>query len=237
MKARLTHVAPLLLCCALLSGCSTSTYTILKRAQQGDPQAQYEYGRRLLTGQHTKPDPVFAYQWFAVAAGQGHPKAQAALGACYQRGLGTPRNEKLAFKWYNEAAVQNEEHALQAVLEQADKQKSNAAARRTLQTLLNAEHPMAELYLATRLLMNEACTESDRQQAVDLLRYAAMSGSGEAAFLLFMCYTEGSGVYPSPRLALGWLVIAAELEYEPALQLIHELQDIAKAQCGTFALD
>lgn len=211
-------------CAPLLSGCmGNSTPALLARAQAGDAAAQYEYGRRLLTGQKTPPNPTFAPGWFRAAALQGHAKAQAALGACYQRGLGTPRHEREALRWYNKAAVQGEEHALLAMLEYAEHQKTPAAAKRCLQDLLNANNSAAELYMAIRLLRDDARSKRNSQQAVDYLRYAAMDGIGDAAYMLALCYAAGCGVAPSPRLALGWLRCAAELHCAPAVELLQQI--------------
>lgn len=213
-----------ILCGLLLGACHSSTHALLARAQDGEAAAQFEYGRRLLTGQKTAPDRSLAPGWFYAAASQGHAKAQAALGTCYQRGLGLPRNEKEALKWYNKAAIQGEQHATRAVLEYADTKKGKKAVKNALRPLLAAENPAAELYLAVRLLQEVPANKTNQQQAVDYLRYAAMGGSGEAAFLLFLCYLEGTGVYPSTELGIGWLITAANMDYEPAIALLQQLQ-------------
>lgn len=226
MKASLIRWILLLPSCIWLCCCKSSTHSILERAQAGEPHAQYEYGRRLLTGQKSKKNPELALGWFQAAAQQGHAKAQAALGACYQQGVGHPRHEKTALSWYNKAAEQGNEHALMALLAHADKQSSTTAAKRTLQQLLDAENPVAELYIATRL-MKKGTDEVELSEAVDYLRYAAMGGNGEAALLLSLCYIEGTGVHPSPGLAMGWFGIALELQSETAQLILQQMQNAA----------
>lgn len=225
----LHYIISSLLCSIVLCACHNSTHILLQRAQSGEAAAQYEYGRRLLTGQKTAPAPTLAPGWFYIAAQQGHAKAQAALGACYQRGLGLPCNEKEALQWYKMAAIQGEKHATNAVLKHAHALKSKAAMQSTLKPLLDAENPAAELYLATRLLQETPNSKAAQKQAVDYLRYASLSGSGEAAFLLFLCYLEGTGVYPSTDLALGWLIAASNMGYAPAVVLMQQIQMEAQA--------
>lgn len=222
--------------CMWLCSCEHSTHGILARAQAGDAQSQYEYGRRLLTGQKSPRSPQLAWGWFQAAAQQGHAKAQAAMGACCQLGLGLPQEEKEALSWYNKAAAQGEEHALAALLEHADKQGSVVAAKQTLQQLLDDENPVAELYMGT-LLLQKAKNQQNINQAVDYLRYAALGGNGDAAFLLAVCYMEGCGVPSSTELALGWFDMAVELESEIALQVLQQISpadtDIPPT-CSTF---
>lgn len=224
MKSSLIRWVLLLPSFLWLCGCKSSTHSILERAQAGESHAQYEYGRRLLTGQKSKKNPQLALGWFLAAAQQGHAKAQAALGACYQQGVGHPRHEKTALSWYNKAAAQGNEHAMMALLAHADKQTSTTAAKRTLQQLLDAENPLAELYMATRLMKNET-DQAALCQAVDYLRYAAMGGNGEAALLLSLCYLEGTGVHPSPDLSMGWFGIALELQSETAQLILQQMQN------------
>lgn len=225
MKASMIRWILLLQSCLWLCGCKSSTHSILVRAQAGEPNAQFEYGRRLLTGQKSKKNPELALGWFQAAAQQGHAKAQAALGVCYQQGIGHPRHEKSALNWYNKAAEQGDEHAMIALLAHADKQ-SATDAKHTLRRLLNAENPVAELYMATRLINKEA-DKAALSQAVDYLRYAAMGGNGEAALLLSLCYIEGTGVHPSPDLAMGWFGIALELQSETAQLILQQMQNAA----------
>lgn len=232
----MTRWGLLLLSCLCLGSCRSSTHSIQERALAGEANAQYEYGRRLLTGQKSAQNPALALGWFQAAAQQGHAKAQAALGACYQQGLGHPRHEMQALSWYNKAAAQGNEHALIALLDYADKQTSHAAAKRTLQQLLDAENPAAELYMATRL-MSKANSKAAQYQAIDYLRYAAMGGSGDAALLLCLCYMEGSGVPPSPELAMGWFGIALELQSDAAQLILQQMQADTSDEpltCATF---
>ncbi len=228
--------ASVVLVAAVLLGCCSGipTSAIAHRAQAGDAQAQYEYGRRLLTGQGIRKEPSLAPGWFLAAAQQGHAKAQAALATCYKRGLGIPRNDKWAELWFKRAAAQSEEHAIYALLEWAGQQRTPQAAARYLHPMLEAHHPIAELYLATFYLLSTPNTPEHQHKAIDYLRYAAIGGSGEAAFLLALCYVEGYGVCPIPELAIGWFINAAELGYEPARHLLHQLQQLDEKNTVPF---
>ncbi len=212
----------LLLAGCFLCGCN-STSSIRQRADAGDARAQYEYGRRLLTGQHVEKAPQLAPDWFRAAALQGHSKAQTALAVCYHHGLGIRQNEKSALEWCQRAAAQDEPHAIQMLMEWAAKQPTPQQSAKYLQPILDKRKPLAELYLATLYMKAKPAHTKHRRQAADYLRYAAIGGSGEAAFLLSLCYVDGCGVRPSPELAVGWLIQAAALGHEPAQYLLQEL--------------
>lgn len=220
------HMPPyiFLIVCILCSGCSVpDTAHLQQQAKAGDATAQYEYGRRLLTGQHAPKAPHLAPGWFLAAAQKGHAKSQAALGACYHHGLGVPKQETRALYWYGKAAAQGEEHAMQFLLSCAANQQTPDAAARYLKTMLDARNTWAELFYATLILRQRPHSTIQQKKSVDYLRYAAMSGSGEAAFLLSLCYAEGYGVRRTPELMWGWLNISAGLAYEPAQYLLKQL--------------
>jgi TPR repeat protein len=76
-------------------------YWLRRAAEQGNPEAQYDLGRRLL-----HDDPEAALHWFERAAGRDHDKAQYELGEIYREGNGAPAgvNHAEAAKWYLLAA-------------------------------------------------------------------------------------------------------------------------------------
>lgn len=51
-----------------------------------------------------------------------------------------------------------------------------------------------------------------------------MQGSGEAAFLMAICYLDGYGVPQNAALALGWLQNAADEGYTPAQEILKNAQ-------------
>jgi TPR repeat protein len=81
---------------------------LLKRAESGDPDAQYELGWYYENGKGgmVPTDFVEAVKWYRKAAEQGDLNGQAALGVMYAFGHGVPRDDGAAFTWYLAAAEQ-----------------------------------------------------------------------------------------------------------------------------------
>ena len=75
------------------------------RAEQGDPDAQYNLGHAYATGKDIERDRSKAIKWYAAAAKAGHLEAQYALGSLFQHGWkGIPPNHREAANWFQKAA-------------------------------------------------------------------------------------------------------------------------------------
>ena len=70
-----------------------------KRAEQGDPDAQWNLGASYRNGEGVKQDDVEAFRWYQRAADQGHVAAQSTLGASYWAGRGVPKDLTQAYFW------------------------------------------------------------------------------------------------------------------------------------------
>ncbi len=220
-----SHLRPLgLAACMLLLAC-TENRELARRAHAGEAAAQFEYGRRLLTGQHRWTDsPQHAPGWFRLAAMQGYAPAQAALGACYEAGLGLARSDCDARYWYSLAAAQG--HPMAAMhLAMADyrEEKDPERARALLERIANAGYIPARLRYAIELLKGGNASLPNTRKAIDHLRIAAMDGSGEAAYLMGLFYASGKGVPKHSGIALGWFETAANAGYEPAQDIVDDL--------------
>jgi TPR repeat protein len=76
------------------------------KAEQGDPEAQFNLGVIYNLGSGVPRDGKKAVRLWLSAAEKGHATAQAYLGTRYENGFGVPQNYALAFKWYRLAAEQ-----------------------------------------------------------------------------------------------------------------------------------
>lgn len=74
------------------------------RAEEGEPEAQFELGRRYLQGVGLERNDIMALHWVRAAAEQGYARAQAGLGWMYAVGRGVERDETQSFVWYERAA-------------------------------------------------------------------------------------------------------------------------------------
>ncbi len=210
--------------CLLLPAC-TGNRELARRAHAGEPAAQFEYGRRLLTGQHHLfARPQLAPGWFRLAALQGYAPAQAALGACYEAGLGIAPSSAEARYWYGLAAEQgNPMAAMHLAMADYREAKNPQRALTLLESAANAGYVPARLRYALVLLQGGNAPLEETRAAIDQLRIAAMDGSGEAAYLMGLFYASGRGVPQHSGIALGWFETAANAGYEPAQDILDDL--------------
>lgn len=221
MARRCRQTAALLLACLPFTACQT-TRDVAQKAANGDKAAQFEYGRRLLMGKRALQNPQKAVCWFKIAAQQEHAGAEAALGVCYGRGIGVPKDTRKAREWYGQAMAHGHPHALMSLALLELREKHPAQAVRILEAGADADLVPAQLTLAYLYMGNEG-TPADPARAVDNIRYAAMRGSGEAAYLMFLCFAEGYGVRADAALAYGWLANAADMGFAPARKVLGSL--------------
>jgi TPR repeat protein len=69
-------------------GWAEDTEVLRKRAEQGDPSAQYLLGVRCETGDGLEQDDRLAAAWYRTAADQGQVEAQLRLGLMHNEGSG-----------------------------------------------------------------------------------------------------------------------------------------------------
>ena len=73
----------------------------LRRAEEGDCQAQYAIGSRFLIGQPIPKDSHSAIKWFTKSAEQGHTEAMHCLAAMFFNGDGIPINLVKSYAWFS----------------------------------------------------------------------------------------------------------------------------------------
>ena len=83
----------------------------LKKAEQGDANAQCNLGVLYFCGRGVSKDYNEAAKWYRKAAEQGHAAAQCNLGALYDSGKGVSQDYNEAAKWYRKAAEQGDASA------------------------------------------------------------------------------------------------------------------------------
>lgn len=77
----------------------------MRRAKQGDAEAQYTVANMYERGKGTDYDPGLAALWYRKAAKQALDKAEYKLGYCYYEGLGVDRDLQQAIVWFEKAAA------------------------------------------------------------------------------------------------------------------------------------
>lgn len=79
---------------------------LTKLANDGNPQAQNELGRRNGVGEGTAVDSKASAMWYEKAANQGLAQGQANLAYMYYEGEGVEKDLGKALEWYKKAATQ-----------------------------------------------------------------------------------------------------------------------------------
>ncbi|MBR2207979.1 MAG: SEL1-like repeat protein [Synergistaceae bacterium] len=80
---------------------------VMKRANLGNAEAQFQIGRMYANGDGVKQDYKLAASWYEKAAKRSHPAAQNNLGVLYHDGKGVKQDYKKARRLYEKAAAQN----------------------------------------------------------------------------------------------------------------------------------
>lgn len=205
----------------LLTGCH-NIYQLRKAAVKGDPLAQYEYGRRLLTGQKGAiRSSNRAFKWFSKAAENKEPRAMAAMGLCYERGLGVPRSLAKARLWYAAAVDEGNDDACQTLVQMEARAGNLSGALHWLERMADDDSIPAQLILA-HMHLNGTAKNANAAEGIRYLRYAAMQGNGDACLMLSTCYATGKGVPKNDELMMGWLMNAAEAGNQTAVALLEQ---------------
>ncbi len=84
--------------CCLAISCSEVSRD-LKKAEQGDADAQYRTALRYHQGSGIEKDFTQAVKWYRMAAKQGLPEAQVGLALCYNQGEGLEQNDQETYIW------------------------------------------------------------------------------------------------------------------------------------------
>jgi TPR repeat protein len=109
MKAAHILISALLLS-AMPAVCQTTGTVpisdLVKHAESGDAQAQFELGRAYEDGKSVEQNDDKAVEWLRKSADQGDAPAQNALGVMYALGRGVQRDKEEAVRWYKKAAKQ-----------------------------------------------------------------------------------------------------------------------------------
>lgn len=194
-------------------------------AEQGDANAQYEFGCMhdvgcldetvLSNGQELEIDAMGdaeAARWYRLAAEQGHPSAQSRLGDFYQNGYGVPRDNVEAVRWYRAAAEQGgavaqfDLGARYAIGRGVPLDDGEAAFWYQLaaeQGYAGAQYNLGVLFAIGRGV------QQDDVEAVHWYRLAAEQGHVDAQWNLGLMYEGGVGTAQDYVVAYVWLTLSA----------------------------
>jgi TPR repeat protein len=194
---------------------------ILKKAEQGDAEAQTNLGTLYQNGKREGfgPDPTNAEKWYLKAAEQGNVNAQYSLGRLYSAPIGYYDNPTKAVEWLRKAAIKG--HVLAQYylayfyfnglgtdknLEESAKWYRSAAMQ---------GHTSSEYYLGYFYSQGIGVNKSFAD-AIRWYRKAAEKGHAEAQYKMGYSYYLGIGVGENRTEAASWLLKAAEQNHSAA---------------------
>ena len=220
------------ICC--LAGCSDSSNTgkpkesptltaeqalevMTRKAEAGDPQAQFELGNRYDNGDGVTKNASKAMEWYRKAAEKGNGSAQYRLGVSYMHGNGIAADLALGMMWLQKASEQGDTEALQELGQvyddeydyQRGESKNAFKAAEWYQKAAERGSASAQIYLGVAYFLGKGVPKDD-VQAVAWWRKAAEQGNADAQNYLGWAYAKGQGVPKDLVKAVEWYRKAAE---------------------------
>lgn len=172
---------------------------LLKAANLGDSQAQFDLGVMYRNGRGVPVDEAEAFTWFKKSADNGNSAAQAVTGDYYAVGKVVARDYSLAYKYYRMSAEQGNVHA-QAMTGAYLKAgigviQDLSESRKWLDMAANSDEPWGKYYLAEWLLYHDQSSGADgKVEAARLFRSAMESKIVLARYMLGSMYENGIGM-------------------------------------------
>lgn len=189
----------------LLQG--TPAGEFLRRARQGEAEAQHKLGVCFAYGRGVRQDWDQAVEWYRKAAEQGCAAAQKDLGVCYARGKGVAQDWGEAVRWYRLAAENGDTRAQCNLAQRFYKgegiRRSFEQAAEWYRKAAEQGYSWAQYKLGRCFAAGEGVPQ-DWKQAVHWYTRAAEQGVREAMERLAACYENGLGVARAPERAALW---------------------------------
>ncbi len=190
---------------------------LIAKAEQGDPEAQYEVAVSYETGLTKNKEKIGAtasqaFHWYQTAAENGHAKAQFKLGRCYEKEKGTNKDQEKAIYWYKKAKEQGIDEAgafLENLLLEIEADKGNP----------EAQYKVAVLYFSGRK------GEKNLYKAFMYFKKAAKQGHIKAQYMTGRFYEEGWSTAQDFSEAINWYKKAAEQGDLEADQRVKKIQE------------
>ncbi len=192
----------------------------LKRAEQGNPKAQYTVGTCYTLGMGVRKNHSEATKWYMKSAENGNPAAQGALGQIYISGIGLPRDVtkgvmllRKAKKNGNEVTSKLADLALDTIYNPIWWPKNKEANFiENIRTSADAGSPEAQLLLAECYLLGTG-VEKNPQKAFCYYSKSANQGNADAQFTLATLYENGTCGFTNIDEAEKWYAKSAEQGY------------------------
>jgi uncharacterized protein len=181
---------------------------VLKRAEKGDANAQYECYLKYRQLPETKENKAEAAKWCIKAAEQGHEGALEVAYDLYDTGFGVPRDsEKTLFWLLKSAEVRQSSTKCRWIAERYVEGKGTPTNPENAVLWYKKALDLNDKEAACRLgelYWNGQGVPRDYAEAVAYFQEAVSTG-GEGRYYLAKAYTEGNGVTKDPVVAYAWI--------------------------------
>lgn len=188
------------------------------QAQDGDPDAQFQLGIRLVIGEGVRKNPAEGLKWLTKAADGGHTKAMHALGALYEEGQGVDQSFEKAASWYEKAAAKDLPDAQfsLAMLYQNGRgvKEDPVKATELAQKAAAGGFSPAQAFYASKLVNGDGVAKNPAKGALWFLK-AAKQDHPYAQRQLAYLYYSGNGVPVDYERCLAWYRRAVSVSQDP----------------------
>lgn len=218
----------------LLASCSTNPNTdLIKKAEQGDAEAQLAYGRLLKTsGNGVDQDWTKAVEMLERSAKNGNADAQWELGLMYEYANHVVQDQARALELYRNSADAGNPiglylvaHCYQhGIVVDEDKVTSDSLYRQSFEQLI-ALAPEEDIYVlnfvGSAYFWGDG-VEMDRTKAFGYYLTSAEKGNPETQYKIGSCYANGQGTDRDEEKALYWYRKSAAQGYPEAIDALNK---------------
>lgn len=209
---------------------------IIKKAEQGDSQAQLQYARLLkTTGNGVDQDWTKAVEMLSRSAQQRNADAQWELGLMYENADHISKDEAQALDLYRKSADAGSPiglylvaHCYQhGIVVEEDRAVSDSLYGKSYEQLMLLA-PQEDIYVlnfvGSALFWGDGVAV-DRAKAFGYYLTSAQKGNPETQYKIGNCYETGQGTAQDMTQALGWYQRSAAQGYPDAIKALERLQN------------
>ncbi len=191
---------------------------LLRAAQGGDVERQFELGYRMILGEGLKKNPAEGAKWIEKAAKADYVKAMHVLGSLYEIGSGVGKDAKQAAGWFQRAADKgfpDSQFSLALLYENGNGVEKNQekATKLALDAANQGFSPGQTLY-ASKLVNGAGVPKNPAKGALWFLKAAKQDHPYAQRQLAYLYYT-GNGVPLDYERCQAWYRRAAQVSQDP----------------------
>lgn len=198
-------------------------YEYFRRSSTFLPKAMDRLGQCYSNGLGCEQDYAKALECYTIAANAGNAEAQYDLGVCYRHGEGVPQDFAKAIEWYKKAIEQGHTGAMVNYAILLDNgigvEKNCQKAFELFKCAAEADNYQGQFCLGYMYFQGRYVSQN-YSEAFKWFSLAAQKGEPDSIYHMAICYAEGLGVERDIDQAIKLLYKAADLGWQPAVEVI-----------------